>query len=55
LLHLRDDLDRNANRETKVAVRAPLINGDFGEPVRILVPEGRAGGRSLKVLARRNA
>jgi hypothetical protein len=41
-LNLRDDLDPNADRETKIAVRAPLINGDFGEPVRILVPEGRA-------------
>jgi hypothetical protein len=38
----RDDLDRTADRETKIAVRAPLVNGDFGKPVRILVPKGRA-------------
>ena len=46
---------RNADGETKIAVRASLINGNFGEPVRILVPEGRAGQRrSLKVLSRSN-
>jgi len=43
LLHSSDDFDRNANRKTELTVRAPLIDGDFGEPVRILVPEGHAG------------
>jgi hypothetical protein len=28
-----DNLDRNANRETKFAVGAPLIDGDFNKPV----------------------
>src|SRR5262249_2092446 len=41
-LHLRDDLDRTANRETQLAVRAPLIDGDFSKSVGILVPESRA-------------
>lgn len=40
-LHSRDDLDRIANRETELAVRAPLIDGDFDEAVGIRVPEGR--------------
>ena len=31
--HSRDDLDRNANRETKLAVSAPLIKRDFNKPV----------------------
>src|SRR5580704_11255621 len=59
-LRLRDDLDRNADRETKIAVSAPLINSDFGEPVRILVPEGRArrpiaeGPLALQQLTRRD-
>ena len=41
LLHSRYDFDRCANRETELAVGAPLIYGDFSKPVRILVPEGR--------------
>ena len=41
-LHSRDDLDRNADLKTELAIRAPLIDGNFGKPVRILVPEGRA-------------
>src|SRR5262245_13116665 len=58
-LHLRDDLDRNSNRQPKIAVRAPLIDGDFGQSVRILVPECRAwrpiaeGPLALQYLARR--
>jgi hypothetical protein len=58
-VNLRDDFDPNADRETKIAVRAPLINGDFGEPDRILVPEGRAwrpiaeGPLALQHLTRR--
>ena len=28
-----DDLDRNANRETKSVVGAPLIDGDFNKPI----------------------
>jgi|SRR6516225_2322688 len=28
-----DDLDRNANRETKFVVGAPLIDGDFNKPI----------------------
>ena len=39
---LFNDFDRSANRKTELAVSAPLIDGDFGKPVRILVPEGRA-------------
>jgi hypothetical protein len=35
-----DDLNANADRKTEIAVRAPLIDGDFGKPIRILVPEG---------------
>ena len=42
LLHSRYDFDRCANRETELAVGAPLIYGNFSKPVRILVPEGRA-------------
>jgi hypothetical protein len=40
-LHSRDDLDRNADLKTELAIRAPLINGDFGKSVRIFVPECR--------------
>jgi len=40
--HSRDDLDRCADRNAEIAVRAPLIDGDFGKSVRILVPEGHA-------------
>src|SRR5262249_56693293 len=56
--HLRDDLDRNSDREPKIAVRAPLIDGDFGQSVGILVPECRAwrpiaeGPLALQYLAR---
>src|SRR5262249_39850466 len=56
----RSDLDRSADRETKIAVRAPLIDRDFGESVRILVPERRArwpiaeGLRALQHSVRRN-
>ena len=39
---LRDDLDRIADRETKIAVRAPLVDRYLGKPVRILVPKGRS-------------
>ena len=31
--HSRDDLDRNANCKTKLAVSAPLIDGDFNKPI----------------------
>jgi hypothetical protein len=41
-LHSRDDLDRSADRKTEVAVGAPQVDRNFGEPVRILIPEGRA-------------
>jgi hypothetical protein len=34
-----DDLDRVADRKTEVTVRAPQIDGNFGKPVRILIPE----------------
>src|SRR6516162_2616104 len=37
--HSSDDLDRSADRETEIAVGASLIDGDFREPVRILIPE----------------
>jgi hypothetical protein len=30
---LRGDLDRNTNRETKLAVGAPLVYSDFNEPI----------------------
>src|SRR5215831_2618917 len=42
-LELSDGLDRTADRKTKIAVCATLVDSDFGKPVRILVPEGRAG------------
>src|SRR5215472_6162643 len=42
-LELNDDRDRAADRKTKIAVRAALVDRDFGKPVRVLVPEGRAG------------
>jgi hypothetical protein len=32
-LHSRDDVDLSTNRETELAVRAPLIDGDLGKPV----------------------
>jgi hypothetical protein len=38
----RCDLDRTANRKTKLAVGTPLIDGDFGKAVRVLVPQSRA-------------
>jgi len=41
-LPLRDDLYRSADRETKIAVRAPLVDRYLGESVRILVPKGHA-------------
>src|SRR5262249_2790296 len=41
--HLRHSLDRNSDRDPKIAVRAPMIAGDFGQSVQILVPECRAG------------
>jgi hypothetical protein len=31
--HSSDDLDRNANCKTKLAVSAPLIDGDFNKPI----------------------
>jgi hypothetical protein len=31
--YLRGDLDWNADRETKLAVGAPLVDGDFNKPV----------------------
>ena len=52
--HSKDDLDGNADREAEIVVRAPLIDRDFGKPVRILVPEGRVwrpiaeGSRALQ-------
>src|ERR1700747_159791 len=42
-LELSDDFDRTADCKPKIAVRATLVDRDFGKPVRILVPEGRAG------------
>src|SRR5215472_5471661 len=41
-LHSRDNFDGNTDRKTELAVRAPLIDGDFGKPVGILIPESRA-------------
>jgi hypothetical protein len=32
-LHSRDDVDLSTDRKTKLPVRAPLIDGDFGKPV----------------------
>src|SRR6478736_7728474 len=55
----RDDLDRNADLETELAIGAPLINGDFGKSVRIFVPECHAprqiaeGHRALQNPTRR--
>lgn len=40
-LHSSDDFDRNANRKTKITIRASLINGDLNKPIRILIPKGR--------------
>jgi hypothetical protein len=37
-----DDPDPHANRETKLAVGAALIDGDFNKAVGILIPESRA-------------
>ena len=37
--------------KTEHAVRSPLIDGDFGKTVRILIPKAVPNGRSLKVLA----
>lgn len=48
----RTDCDRKT--KTELAVRAPLVDGDFGKPVRILIPKAATGGRTLKVLARSN-
>src|SRR5262245_61881667 len=42
-LELSDDLDRTADGKTEIAIRATLVDRDFGKPVRILVPERRAG------------
>src|SRR5262249_28965636 len=39
---LSDDLDRTADRKTKLVVCAPAIDRDFAKPVSILIPEGRA-------------
>jgi hypothetical protein len=33
LLRSSDDLDRSADREAELAIRAPLIDGDFNKPV----------------------
>jgi hypothetical protein len=41
-----DDLNGTANGESKLAICAPLIDGDFGKSVGILVPKG-AAGRSI--------
>src|SRR5262249_23282026 len=38
---LSDDLDRPTHCQPQIAVRAALVDRDFGKPVRILVPEGR--------------
>jgi hypothetical protein len=35
----RDDLNANADRQTEIAVPTSLIDGDFGKPIRILVPQ----------------
>src|SRR6266478_7164548 len=37
-----DDLDRTADGKTEIAVRPPLIDGKFGKPVGVLIPESRA-------------
>jgi hypothetical protein len=50
----RDDLNANADRKTEIAVRASLIDGAFGKPIRISYQKAASGGRSLKVLARSN-
>src|SRR5262245_22825148 len=42
-VELSDDIDRTADGKTELAIRATLVDRDFGKPVRILVPEGRAG------------
>ena len=40
---LKNNLEEIANhRETELATRATLIDGDFNKPVGILVPEGCA-------------
>jgi hypothetical protein len=49
--YLRDDLDWNSNRETKFAVGAPLVDGDFNKPIEFSYQKAVPGGRSLKVLA----
>ena len=41
-LHSRDNFNGNTDRKTELAVRAPLIYGDFGQSVGILIPESRA-------------
>src|SRR5262249_41680154 len=41
-LHSRDNFNGNTDRKTELAVRAPLIDGDFGKSVGVLIPEGRA-------------
>jgi hypothetical protein len=37
-----DDLDRTADGKTEIAVRPPLVDGEFGKPVGILIPESHA-------------
>src|SRR5262245_66598340 len=40
--HSTDELDRTADDEPEIAIRAAAIDGDFGKAVRILIPERRA-------------
>jgi hypothetical protein len=37
----RDDFDRGSDANAEVKVGTPLIHGDFGEPVGILIPKCR--------------
>ena len=37
-----DELDRTADGKTEIAVRPPLIDGNFGKPVGVLIPESCA-------------
>jgi hypothetical protein len=41
-LHSRCNTDLNTDRKTEPAVRANLIDGDFGKPIGIFIPESRA-------------
>jgi hypothetical protein len=52
---LFNDFNGTADRKIELAVSTPLIDGDFSKSIRVLVPESRARGRSLKVLARSNS